>query len=124
MWKRQRRVEEDVSKNVLENYRWLNELCIAKGEELVRFMVLGENDEAEQLRNRLVLELRMLNERRDAVVCAIDKVEDEQLHLILTLRYLIGLSWKEIESRMGYSRRRIQRLHVRALRQFKNKYEK
>lgn len=113
-----------MSKNVLENYRWLNELCIAKGEELVRFMVLGENDEAEQLRNRLVLELRMLNERRDAVVCAIDKVEDEQLHLILTLRYLIGLSWKEIESRMGYSRRRIQRLHVRALRQFKNKYEK
>ena len=45
------------------------------------------------------------------------KTPDEQR--VLRLRYLWGLNWKEIGEKMGYNERQPQRIHGRALNNFK-----
>ena len=46
---------------------------------------------------------------------AIDKVPDENLQLLLTYRYIDGLTWERIAEKMDYSRQWILRLHGKAL---------
>ena len=46
---------------------------------------------------------------------AIDKVPDENLQLLLTYRYIDGLTWERIAEKMDYSRQWVFRLHGKAL---------
>ena len=107
----------------LKNYRWISEMCVARGEELVRYMVLGDDDRAEKLRRSIVSEVQVLSARREKVIRALDKIEDERQRLILNLRYLNGMKWIEIRQRMGYSNRYLFQLHDAALKNFEMLYE-
>ena len=46
---------------------------------------------------------------------AIDKVPDENLQLLLTYRYIDGLTWERIAEKMDDSRQWVFRLHGKAL---------
>ena len=46
---------------------------------------------------------------------AIEKVPDENLQLLLTYRYIDGLTWERIAEKMDYSRQWIFSLHGKAL---------
>ncbi len=41
----------------------------------------------------------------------IESFEDSQIRLILTLKYVVGLTWEEVSEEIGYSVVHLQRLH-------------
>jgi DNA-directed RNA polymerase specialized sigma subunit len=45
----------------------------------------------------------------------IEKIGDEKMRQVLSLRYLSGLRWEEISNKIGYTLRQTFRLHGRAL---------
>ena len=45
----------------------------------------------------------------------IEKIGDEKMRQVLSLRYLSGLRWEEIANKVGYTLRQTFRLHGRAL---------
>lgn len=49
------------------------------------------------------------------VLAAIEAVPDERQRLVLTLRYVRGLSWTQIQEAMHYERTQVYVLHGRAL---------
>ena len=49
---------------------------------------------------------------------AIEEMEDDQEKLLLTYRYLRGMTWEKVMEKMNYSWTHIHRLHARALQNF------
>ena len=56
----------------------------------------------------------LIDLRRD-IQGAIDKVPDENLQLLLTYRYIDGLSFEQIAEKMNYCERQVYRKHGEAL---------
>ncbi len=68
-------------------------------------------DAKEQLRAKV----DELNTTLRHILRLIDIPEDERQRAILTMRYINGLTWEEIQARMGYERTQVYVLHGRAL---------
>ena len=60
-------------------------------------------------------EIDELIDLRREIQGAIDKVPDENLQLLLTYRYINGLSFEKIAEKMNYCERQIYRKHEEAL---------
>lgn len=58
------------------------------------------------------------------ILKAIDSVQNETQKAVLTLRYVEGLSWKNIEKAIHYERRQTFVIHGRALRAIRRYLEK
>ena len=48
----------------------------------------------------------------------IDRMQDQTEREILRYRYIDGLNWEQISTRLNYSKRNVTRIHGRALRHF------
>lgn len=55
----------------------------------------------ERLKKKLRRRLEELLEKREELEEFIDKIDDSELRMIFTLRYINGLSWQQIAARMG-----------------------
>ena len=60
-------------------------------------------------------EIVELTEERNRLIAKLDLIGDEDLERLLILRYVRGLKWEQIMSKMGYSETQIHRLHRKAL---------
>lgn len=49
------------------------------------------------------------------ILMAIESVDDEKQKTVLTLRYVEGLSWQHVQTRMAYEHTQVMVLHGRAL---------
>lgn len=63
---------------------------------------------------------KKLNEAKIKVEIAINTIQDEELQMILTYRYIDWLTWSEIGAKIYYSDKTIRRKHDRALELLKN----
>lgn len=54
-----------------------------------------------RLRNKLKRRLEELLEKREELEEYISKIEDSELRMIFTLRYINGLSWRQIAEHLG-----------------------
>lgn len=59
-------------------------------------------------------------EKRDFIVHQIEELDDLQLSEVLQERYVMGKSWEEVASDMGYSLRYATKLHKKALLLFRD----
>ena len=60
-------------------------------------------------------EIAELTEERNRLIAKLDLIGDEDLERLLMLRYVRGLKWEQIMTKMGYSETQIHRLHRKAL---------
>ena len=73
--------------------------------------------------DKIVYEI--IKTRREAVVRfsevqqQIERLEDENDKMVLTLRYLRNCKWEDIAVKMGYSWQHLHKIHANALRNFK-----
>lgn len=74
--------------------------------QYVKYLVLQEEAD-----NALIEAVQI---RREIETC-ISQLEDLNLIQVLTYRYLEGLNWKEIKSKMGFGHAWVYRLHNEAL---------
>lgn len=54
---------------------------------------------------------------------AIEEMEDDQEKLLLTYRYLRGMTWERVAEEMNYSWQHVHKIHARALQNFKHAIE-
>lgn len=54
---------------------------------------------------------------------AIEEMEDEQEKLLLTYRYLKGMTWERIADEMNYSWQHLHKIHAKALKNFNHAIE-
>ena len=54
---------------------------------------------------------------------AIEEMEDDQEKLLLTYRYLRGMTWERVAEKMNYSWQHVHKIHARALQNFKHAIE-
>lgn len=77
---------------------------------------VAELDELEQkLKKQVEKKLRLRRE----ITEKIDAMQNETESLLLRLRYIHGLRWMDVSSRLSYSREQTLRLHNNALENFK-----
>lgn len=67
------------------------------------------------LQNELTGEAREANEALEQVLAAIRAVQDETQRAVLTMRYVEGLEWTEIQGRINYEKSQAFVIHDRAL---------
>ena len=70
---------------------------------------------AADAKQQLAAKIVELNAAMQRVLAMIDIPVDERQKTVLTLRYVNGLSWLDIQDRMGYERTQTLVLHGRAL---------
>ena len=70
---------------------------------------------AADAKQQLAAKIAELNAAMQRVLVLIDIPTDERQKTVLTLRYVNGLTWEEIQERMGYERTQTLCLHGRAL---------
>lgn len=82
----------------------------------------GAADRRAELVARIVDAQRELEARIGEIAAAereamelIDRLDDERMRTLLTLRYVDNLTWRQIADRMHYNLTHVQRLHLRAL---------
>ena len=66
-------------------------------------------------RDRLKAKIAELDAKLADILNMIDTANDERGRLILTMRYVRGMSWEDVQSEMNYSERQVKRLHGFAL---------
>ena len=67
------------------------------------------------LNDHINREIDRFAEMREEIVSAIDDVEDDRLHRVLTLRYVSFKTFEWIACEMGYSYQQIWKIHKKAL---------
>lgn len=65
-----------------------------------------------RLQNKLKRKLDELMDERDRVLDYIETVPDSIMRQILILKYINGMTWKQIGAEIGYSARSIRRKHA------------
>lgn len=68
-----------------------------------------------ELKNQMEKRIKIRRE----ITQKIEEMEDETEKTVLRLRYISWLRWEQIAERMGYSQEHTQRIHKKALRNFK-----
>lgn len=68
-----------------------------------------------ELKNQMEQRIKIRRE----ITQEIEKMENETEKTVLRLRYIYWLRWEQIAERMGYSQEHAQRIHKKALRNFK-----
>ena len=68
-----------------------------------------------ELKNQMEQRIKIRRE----ITQKIEKMEDETEKTVLRLRYIHWLRWEQVAERMGYSQEHAQRIHKKALRNFK-----
>jgi len=68
--------------------------------------------------NELQTEIAQLMKKSREAEKQILKLEDEKLRAVLELRYLCGLTWEEIASKLHFTLRWVHKLHKEALEAF------
>ena len=64
-----------------------------------------------RLKEKLGVKLNELMDERDRVTNYIETVDDTVIRMILTLKYINGLTWYQIGMEIGYSDRQVKRKH-------------
>lgn len=70
---------------------------------------------AADAREQLAAKTAELNAALQRILSLIEIPEDERQRTVLTMRYVNGLAWEEIQAQMGYERTQVYVLHGRAL---------
>lgn len=70
---------------------------------------------AADAKQQMAAKIAELNAAMQRILALIDVPDDERQRVVLTLRYINGLTWEEIQERMGYERTQTLVLHGRAL---------
>lgn len=73
------------------------------------------DEQLTELKNQMEQRIKIRRE----ITQKIEKMEDETEKTVLRLRYIHWLRWEQIAERMGYSQEHAQRIHKKALRNFK-----
>jgi DNA-directed RNA polymerase specialized sigma subunit len=67
-----------------------------------KFVIYGiEDRKTERLRRRLTRKIEELTAARGAMLEFIEAVEDSEMRQILILRYIDGLTWRQVARKMG-----------------------
>jgi DNA-directed RNA polymerase specialized sigma subunit len=69
------------------------------------------------LSNEINDDIDRLIDLKEQIAGTIDKVDDFRYRLILEMRYIKGMLWKDISRYIGFDRRWVMRLHSRALKE-------
>lgn len=69
------------------------------------------------LSNEINDDIDRLIDLKEQIAGTIDKVDDFRYRLILEMRYIKGMLWKDISRDIGFDRRWVMRLHSRALKE-------
>lgn len=75
-------------------------------------------------RQRLKEKIAELDEKLASILAMIDAVRDERGRLVLTMRYVRGMRWEEIQKEMSYSEKQVKRIHGFALLDINRKFFK
>lgn len=75
-------------------------------------------DKALELEKEIQNDKCKLSEIKYAISSAIDELESTNERTVLRYKYLMFLSWKEISTKMGYSKRWVIKLHDSAVQSF------
>lgn len=73
-------------------------------------------------RERLKAKIAELDAKMADILKMIDAVNDERGRLILTMRYVRGMRWEDIQEEMNYCERQLKRLHGFALLDINRRY--
>lgn len=127
-------------KNYLRQARRLNDIINAKFEQIEKLREMATNITSQisaepggsnvpdkfaevvakiaDMEDRLLSDVGKLLILKEEIGERIDKVEDSDLRLLLTMRYLNFKSWEEIAAELNYSHAWTLQLHGRALKDF------
>lgn len=119
---RYRRLNQRIDRLLEEKAKWWS-LCLKTTPNLSQAPGGGESGSPVERPMDKVLEIDAeINREIDALIDlrrdiqgAIEKVPDENLQLLLTYRYINGLSFEKIAEKMNYCERQIYRKHEEAL---------
>ncbi len=78
--------------------------------------MIAENPSQKQ---NYLKKIKALEQKRKKIEQSISKTENELLRVILYEKYVCGRTLEEISLILNYSKRHIERLHIKALTQFK-----
>lgn len=73
----------------------------------------------EELMDNLKAQMEQRIRIRREITQRIEAMRDETEKTVLRLRYIRWMKWEQIAERMGYSSEHVQRIHKKALRNFK-----
>lgn len=73
----------------------------------------------EELMDNLKAQMEQQIRLRKEITQKIEEMPDETEKTVLRLRYIRWMKWEQIAERMGYSSEHVQRIHKKALRNFK-----
>lgn len=73
-------------------------------------------------RERLKEKIAELDAKMADILKMIDAVNDERGRLILTMRYVRGMRWEDIQKEMHYSEKQVKRIHGFALLDINKRY--
>jgi DNA-directed RNA polymerase specialized sigma subunit len=78
-------------------------------------MMLMSFEKLEKLEQDIQNEQDKLIPLLDSVRFIIEDIEIERHYQLMTLRYIVGLSWDDVAKRMGYTVMHVWKLHGQAL---------
>lgn len=73
-------------------------------------------------RERLKAKIAELDAKLADILKMVDAVNDERGRLILTMRYVRGMRWEDIQKEMHYSEKQVKRIHGVALLDINKRY--
>lgn len=119
---RYRRMNARIDRLLDEKRRWW-ELALKITPSLSQAPGGGENgsrverpmDKITEIEAQITREIDQLHTIRREIKEAVDRLEDENLRLLMEYRYIDGMTWEQIAVKMNYSYMQICRLHGKAL---------
>lgn len=119
---RYRRMNARIDRLLDEKRRWW-ELALKITPSLSQAPGGGENgsrverpmDKITEIETQITREIDQLHTIRREIKEAVDRLEDENLRLLMEYRYIDGMTWEQIAVKMNYSYMQICRLHGKAL---------
>ncbi len=69
-------------------------------------------------KSQFLKKIRLCEAKRREIEKSITKIKDEKLKILLYEKYICGRTLEEISLLLNYSKRHIERLHIKALQQF------
>ena len=117
MLKRRDALVEEIEDHYSRAYRCTARIdpCSTGGGSAVYDRMAEDICRAADAKQQLAAKIAELNAAMQRVLALIDIPTDERQKTVLTLRYVNGLSWLDIQDMMGYERTQTLVLHGRAL---------
>lgn len=111
---------KEEKKRCMQRYADLSRQVFRTAQEVRGWEALAgtaQCSEALCVAEELHRDVKRMSYMRLEIKKALDSLQDERLQLLMSLRYIDGLTWEQVADRMHMDYRWIHRLHNRALEQ-------